>query len=138
LKNKHFNKVAFYISIVFIFSSLHSFSQTLGNSPYSSLGLGERLPVGYAENQGMAGVGVASSLGLNINTLNPALLARNKYTVFSMGMNGQYKGLKTDTQSQNSFAMNLNYVNLSFPVKKHWSMGIAIQPYSNTDHRLKS
>ncbi|MES2794833.1 MAG: hypothetical protein V4683_02650, partial [Bacteroidota bacterium] len=46
--------------------------------------------------------------------------------------------LKTNTESQHSFAMNLNYVNLSFPVKKHWSMGIAIQPYSYTNLSIKS
>lgn len=89
----------------------------------------------------MAGVGVASVFGISglyINNLNPALLARNKFTVFSMGMNGQGKGLKTTTENQNSFAMNLNYVNLSFPVKKRWSMGISIQPYSYTDLSIKS
>jgi hypothetical protein len=135
------NKIS---SILFVFTLIISqniFGQSLGNSPYSSLGLGERLPIGYAENQAMAGIGVASvfgASGLYINNLNPALLARNKFTMFSMGMNGQNKGLKTATESQKSFAMNLNYVNLSFPVKKHWSMGIAIQPYSYTDLSIKS
>ncbi len=130
--------------ILFVFSLIQSqniIGQSLGNSPYSSLGLGERLPIGYAENQAMAGIGVASvfgNSGLYINNLNPALLARNKFTVFSMGMNGQNKSLETTTENQNSFAMNLNYVNLSFPVKKHWSMGIGIQPYSYTDLSIKS
>lgn len=138
MKNKKLLKVTIILSIGLIFNCLQSFSQSLGNSPYSSIGLGERFPIGYSENQSMAGVGVASSIGIYVNTLNPALLARNKYTVFSMGMIGQQKGLKTSTESQSSFAMNLNYVNLSFPVKKHWSMGIAIQPYSYTDFSLKS
>ncbi len=137
MKNKNIYLVLFIVAIC-LFSKFKLNSQSLGNSPYSSLGLGERLPIGFAENQAMAGIGVASSMGLYINALNPAQLARNTNTVFSMGMNGQYKGLKTSTASQNSFAMNLHYVNLSFPVKKHWSMGVAIQPYSNTDHSLKS
>lgn len=137
MKNRKLFKVSFILLISLIFNCLQSFSQSLGNSPYSSIGLGERFPIGYSENQGMAGVGVASSV-VNINPINPALLARNKYTVFSMGMIGQSKGLKTSTEGQNSFAMNLNYVNLSFPVKKHWSMGIAIQPYSYTDFSIKS
>lgn len=136
------------ISNIFIFAFLFFIvsqniqGQGLGNSPYSSLGLGERYSNAYSENLSMAGLGVASvfgsSSGLYVNNLNPGLLARNKFTVFSMGMNGQYKGLKTTTESQRSFAMNLNYVNLSFPVKKHWSMGIAIQPYSYTNMALKS
>ncbi|MES2796924.1 MAG: hypothetical protein V4683_13220, partial [Bacteroidota bacterium] len=110
MKNKNSFKVSVIISLALLFTDLQSFGQGLGNSPYSSLGLGEKFQMGYAENQAMAGAGVASSLGLYINNVNPALLARNKYTVFSMGMNGQYKGLKTNTESQHSFAMNLNYV----------------------------
>jgi hypothetical protein len=136
LKN-NLNKFFAFTSIIFcLVQNLNG--QSLGNSPYSSIGLGERFSPGYAENQSMAGVGVASSLGLYVNNLNPALLARNKYTVFSMGMNGQQKGLKTTSQTQNSFAMNLNYVNLSFPVKKNWSMGVAIAPFSYTDFSIKS
>jgi hypothetical protein len=131
--------INFLLIICFVLSFETSVvSQSLGNSPYSSIGLGEKFGSGYAENQAMAGVGVASSLGLYVNNLNPALLSRNKYTVFSMGINGQNKGLKTSTQSQSSFAMNLNYVNLSFPVKKNWSMGVSISPYSYTDLSIKS
>ena len=94
--------------------------------------------MGFAENQAMGGAGVASSMGIYVNNTNPALLARNKYTIFSMGMLGQRKGLKTEEESKHSFAMNLNYINLAFPVKKHWSMGIGLQPYSYTDFKLKS
>jgi hypothetical protein len=138
LKNKISIKITFLLSIAFFANTILIYGQGLGNAPYSSLGLGEILPIGYSENQAMGGVGVASSLGISVNTLNPALLARNKYTVFSMGMLGQQKGLSDNVAKQKSFAMNLNYVNLSFPVKKNWSMGLAIQPYSYTNHSLTS
>jgi hypothetical protein len=124
--------------LVLLFGLQFSKGQGLGNSPYSSLGIGERLPFGFAENQAMAGAGVASSMGIYVNTLNPALLARNRFTVFSMGMLGQIKGLKTATESQHSFSMNLNYLNLAFPVKKNWTMGIGLQPYSQMDFSLSS
>jgi hypothetical protein len=132
------NKLSFILSISLIISSLQLKSQNLGNSPYSSLGLGELLPVGYSENQGMAGIGVASSMGIYVNNLNPALLARNKYTTFTMGLLGQNKTLKNSTLNQHSFSMNLNYINLSFSVKKNWSMGLAVKPYSYTDLSLAS
>ncbi len=132
------NKLSFILFISLIISSLQIKSQSLGNSPYSSIGLGELLPIGYSENQGMAGVGVASSMGIYVNNLNPALLACTKHTVFSMGLLGQNKTLKNSNLNQHSFSMNLNYVSLSFPVKKNWSMGLAVKPYSYTDLTLTS
>jgi hypothetical protein len=138
LKNNISIKFIILVSFAFIFNVLQIKAQGLSNSPYSSLGLGEKLPIGYAENQQMGGVGVASSIGLYVNTLNPALLIRNKYTVFSMGMLGQEKGLSNTTSTQKAFAMNLNYVNLAFPVKRNWNMSLGIQPYSYTNLSLTS
>jgi hypothetical protein len=131
-------KVKALLTFLLVLNLIVIHGQGLNNSPYSSLGLGENLPIGYSENQAMGGVGVASSIGIYVNTLNPALLTRNNYTVFSMGMLGQQKGLSNGIEKQKSFAMNLNYVNLSFPIKKKWKMGVAIQPYSYTNFNLKA
>ena len=57
------------------------------NSPFSYLGIGEVYTGGTAVQSAMGGLGVANSNGIYINTLNPALLARNRYTVFEMGVN---------------------------------------------------
>jgi hypothetical protein len=133
------NKILFAIVSIISFTFLQKLqAQSLGNEPYSIIGIGERLPVAFGENQAMAGAGVASSMGLYVNNINPALLARNKYTVLSMGMIGQMKGIRTNTQTQRSFAMNLNYLNLAFPVNKNWTMGLGVHPYSYTNLKLKS
>jgi hypothetical protein len=55
------------------------------NSPLSYLGVGEVYSGGTAVNSMMGGAGVTSANGIYINTLNPAMLARNRYTVFEMG-----------------------------------------------------
>ncbi len=119
--------------VCFLFIAQLNFGQGLGNSPYSSIGLGELTDKAFTENNGMAGVGVASSIGLYINNLNPSLLTRNKYTVFSMGMNGQSKYLKSKGLSQNNISGNFQFLNLSFPVNKKWTTGLTVSPYSTTD-----
>jgi hypothetical protein len=120
--------VSFYLFLVIIQVK----GQSNINSPYSSIGIGERVLPGYAENQAMGGAGVASSLGLYVNTLNPALLARNKYTSFAVGLSVDQKTATNGTIKENNLSGNLNYLNLSFPVKPKWSMGIALNPYSTS------
>jgi hypothetical protein len=80
--------------VVLFFLQTKIFAQGLGNSPYSAIGLGELLSSAYSPNNGMGDAGVSSANPLYINALNPALLARNRYTMFDVGVIGQYKGLQ--------------------------------------------
>lgn len=115
-----------------------SFAQGLGNSPYSALGVGELLSKGYAPANGMGDAGVSNANPLYINSLNPALLARNRYTMFDVGVMGQYKGIQDSRQSQRDFGGNLAYLALSFPVAPKWSSGISLKPYSFVNHQQNS
>ena len=102
--------------VVLFFLQTKIFAQGLGNSPYSAIGLGELLSSAYSPNNGMGDAGVSSANPLYINALNPALLARNRYTMFDVGVIGQYKGLQDSKQNQRDFGGNLGYLALSFPV----------------------
>lgn len=114
------------------------FAQGLGNSPYSAIGVGELLSPAYAPNNGMGDAGVSSANPLYINSLNPALLARNRYTMFDVGVIGQYKGLQDTKQNQRDFGGNLGYLALSFPVAPKWSAGISLKPYSFVNYQQNS
>lgn len=114
------------------------FAQGLGNSPYSAIGVGELLSPAYSPNNGMGDAGVSSANPLYINSLNPALLARNRYTMFDVGIVGQYKGLQDTKQNQRDFGGNLGYLALSFPVAPKWSAGISLKPYSFVNYQQNS
>ena len=81
----HLNKKVFTVlglslvfAIVFI-SNLHA--QTIVNSPLSYIGMGELYTPETPSNSMMGGIGVSNSNGIYSNQINPALLARNHYTM---------------------------------------------------------
>jgi hypothetical protein len=110
-------------------------AQGLGNAPYSALGIGELYGDGYAPNNAMGGAGVSSGNGFYINSLNPALLVRNRFTTFDVGLLGQYKVLANKTESQREFAGNLGYLALSFPISPKWSAGLSLKPHSFVNYQ---
>ena len=114
-----------------------SYAQNFGNSPYSQVGIGEMFGSTFSHQAGMGGVGVSNN-SINIlnvyNNINPALLARNRLTVFEAGVLGQIKTLKNNTDSQQDASGSYNYLALSFPVGKIWATGIGLTPYSTINY----
>jgi len=133
-------KAALGIFFLFIASlfTFQGFSQTILNSPYSYIGLGE-VDQNVAPSQvGMGGIGVATSNGIYINTQNPALLARNRYTVFEAGANVERKTMQDLRQSQRLFGGNYKYLAISLPVSSRWTMSFSLSPYSTIQYETKS
>lgn len=118
------------------FSGTHG--QGLGNSPYSVLGVGEPFSDAFASNLAMGEAGVASSYGIHINNLNPALWVKNRYTTFEFGAIGQYKRISSENATQRDFGANMGYLALSFPVGPKWSSGISLKPYSFVDFESRT
>jgi hypothetical protein len=110
-------------------------AQGLGNSPYSSLGMGELYNDAFSASTGMGQSGVSTSNGFQINNLNPALWVRNKYTTLDFGLIGQYKDIVAGSDKQRNAGGNLAYVALSFPVAPKWSLGVSLKPYSFIDYQ---
>ncbi len=112
-------------------------AQGLGNSPYSSLGMGELYNDGFAASSGMGQANVSSASSFEINNLNPALWVRNKYTTLDFGGIGQYKKIVSGSNDQRNAGGNLAYVALAFPVAPRWTLGISVKPYSFVDFQNK-
>lgn len=112
-------------------------SRLYGNSPYSALGIGDIFSGSAIAYDAMGGTGLSFGNGIAVNTINPALLAKNRYVAFNTGLRGQYKTLSNGTLSQSDFGMNLSHITLAFPVKTNWTTAITMQPYSGVDHEAR-
>lgn len=108
-------------------------AQSLGNSPYSRLGIGEPTAgAGLVRNQGMGGTGVAAPTSLYTNEINPALNWHTKYVTFDVGITGQLKDLKTSSQEQRTGNATLGYFALALPIRPRWGAVIGLRPLSTT------
>ena len=113
-------------------------AQTIQNSPLSYIGMGELYTPEAATNSMMGGIGVSNSNGIYSNVLNPALLARNHYTVFEVGIHGESKALQDYRQKQQVYGGNYQSLNLTLPANLRWTMAFSIRPHSAVEYTTRS
>jgi hypothetical protein len=125
--------------LVFLLSiSPMVWAQTILNSPYSYLGMGEIQTGDNVTQMMMGGIGVSNSNGIYTNTVNPALLARNRYTNLEVGVNTEYKTLQDYRQQQKVFGGNYQSLNLTLPISNRWTMSVGIRPHSAVEYETRS
>ena len=113
-------------------------AQTILNSPYSYLGMGEIQKGENVTNMMMGGIGVSNSNGIYTNVVNPALLARNRWTNLEVGINTEYKTLQDYRQQQKVFGGNYQSLNLTLPISSRWTMSVGIRPHSAVEYETRS
>jgi len=133
------SKTLRYLLIVLLLSMTPAvWAQTIMNSPYSYLGMGEIQGSENATQMMMGGIGVSNSNGIYTNMVNPALLARNRWTNLEVGVNTEYKTLQDYRQQQKVFGGNYQSLNLTLPVTSRWTMAIGIRPHSAVEYETRS
>ena len=86
----------------------------------------------------MAGVGYSQPQYWYINNQNPALLVYNTFTTFEAGVIAETRTIKSDSTSQKEKGGNMNYLVLSFPIKRDkWTTSVGLMPFTNVDYRLQ-
>lgn len=126
------------MAVLLVISATVAGAQGLGNSPYSSLGLGESYGQANVTNMGMGGIGISNASPFYLNSQNPALLARRtRFTIFEVGLLGQARQLSQRSATQRSFGGNLSYVALAFPLSSRWNSSISLRPYSYVDYQTQ-
>lgn len=132
---------ALFLALSLLFSALNSFqssAQTILNSPLSYVGMGELDEGGSPSNAMMGGLGVSNSNGIYANVINPALLARNRYTVFEVGAKAELKELQDTRQHQQIFGGNYHSLNLTLPISSRWTASIGFRPHSSVEYETRS
>jgi hypothetical protein len=126
-------------SLFLIAGSQVSQAQSLGNSPYSKLGMGEvNTSTGTVRNFGMGNLGVSTPNAFSVNVQNPALLYYNGRVIFEMAVAGQTKNIQNSTTSENTSNASLGYIALALPITKSWRTAIGIRPYSSVNYNSSS
>ncbi|MDR6193560.1 hypothetical protein [Siphonobacter sp. SORGH_AS_0500] len=118
--------------------SLNAVGQGLGNTPYSTYGIGETYSGAVAAQQMMGGTGVSYANGLFINGLNPALIARNRITTLEVGTLIQTKQLREGNLSQQVVGGTLNYLAMAFPLNSRWTISANYAPHSYLDYQSQT
>ncbi|MBC7451721.1 MAG: hypothetical protein H7259_09560 [Cytophagales bacterium] len=139
------------ISISFLLS-ITTYSQGLGNSPYSRLGIGDvENYKGTVRNMGMGYAGSAVTNKYYMNILNPAGLAnfknRKKNTSLHLknrfvdslvkidvGYTVQYKTFKIGDKNSSSWGANINYLAFMFPVSKVFATSLILTPLTSVQN----
>lgn len=124
--------------------SVHTFqvaAQGQGNSPYSVFGLGQTNEPTVTAQDAMGGTGLTFANGFYVNSLNPALLVKNrsignyKYVALNVGMKGTSNNIQTVQAQQKDFGMNLSNLSMAFPIRPNWAMSVDLRPYSAVSHK---
>ncbi|GIV38279.1 MAG: hypothetical protein KatS3mg033_0079 [Thermonema sp.] len=108
------------------------------SSPYSLIGIGNFAPETFAPQQAMGGLGVAYGEFLTGNIKNPALLAKNKNTIFDAAAHARYVWMQDNSQAQEDFGANVDYFSLTLSISKRWSTAFGLMPYTQSNFRTRS
>ncbi|MFQ3576058.1 MAG: hypothetical protein SNJ77_06445, partial [Cytophagales bacterium] len=121
----------------FLFIVISSFSQNLGNSPYTQYGIGDLTSESLQRPNQMGEAGSASASANFINNLNPALLAHNQYTTLDFGL--AFKSRTLQSSANNGFSNGFNFVHGSMllPITKWWSSMVCIKPFSSVNYTIE-
>ncbi len=108
-------------------------------SPYSSFGIGELIPVSYAHNEAMGGVGIGMPTVYATNNRNAAWLTYNIFAMFQAGVRADIRTYTGGTNSLTDRTASLNYLSLAFPlIQGRWGTQVSLEPFSNVNYFLSS
>lgn len=118
-------------------------AQQNDNSPYSRLGIGDVSDRNLMHTRMMGSIGSSYIDGYHINIVNPASYAFLNATSFDAGIFAKYTRLKDQTNTNDFWSGNIEYLSLAFPlknpinaaydgVKKKYKLGMAFTLRSNS------
>jgi long-subunit fatty acid transport protein len=107
------------------------------NSPYSRYGLGDLRSGANVAYRGMGFATTAIADGFAINTENPASYSAVTLTTYEAAGEGNSTQLKTNNQTIPTGMATLAYMNVAFPIGKHFGMAIGVKPASRIYYNVQ-
>lgn len=115
-------------------------AQSIGNSPYSSYGIGEVKYDNSLESGAMGGINTAfiSDFNNSFNFKNPAANTNLELTSFKVQATNESQFYKTDYNNINvtKHSTYLSNISLAFPINKKLKFGLGYQPYSSKRYNI--
>ncbi|MDB5121075.1 MAG: Membrane protein [Sphingobacteriales bacterium] len=116
-------------------------SQTTGNSPYASYGVGLLKGSLLPQNRAMGGIsaGIRKPGGYsNVNLANPASYSSIDLTTFDVGIYTGLRELSTNSKSEKSFNGTLSHITFAIPVSKGSALSFGLLPYSDFGYNYRN
>ena len=128
------------ISVFAVVCSLGLNAQTIGNSPYSSYGIGDTKYDNSIETTSMAGISAAYVWDFNnqFNFQNPAANQNLEITSIRIQATNENQYLKSDYNNAKigKHSSYLSGIFFALPLSKKVKFGFGYQPYSSKDYNL--
>ena len=107
---------------------------SIGNSPLSQLGLGEMLPEGGTRQQAMGEAGSATSIGDNVNLLNPAQLYYNRQLNLEASIRSGARWARNDGASLRSGRITPLAFNMVLPIARPLTIALGLRQHAAVDY----
>lgn len=113
-------------------------AQIKDQSPYSSIGLGQRSILGFGANYGIGNTGIGLQNKKQINNINPASYAcidSNDF-IANFGFNIRKNEFEAGDVTVKNTSLDFTNFAVLFPIIKNWSMSFGFLPYSTMNYCL--
>ena len=139
--------MAKFLPVFFVVCGFQMTAIAQENSPYSRYGLGDLTPNHNIFSRGMGGVSAANVDYQGINFVNPASLGSIGITIFDIGVEADFRTLKSTNPVKKFTAANslFSYLQLGVPLatakmrKKNigWGMNFGLRPVTKINYRIE-
>lgn len=127
------------IILLLILSLSPSIGQKRTYSPFSRYGLGELVPRGFGQSEGMAGAGIGVRSNEHLNNLNPASYSAMDSLSFFMeaGLTGFVQSFKSDIAQETFNNIDFSYFAMGFPISRSFFGSLGVKPFSNAGYNFE-
>lgn len=108
-------------------------------SPYSAFGIGDLLPTGFGQQEGLSGTGIGMASSYFVNNVNPAALnsiERPVSMIFDLGLDMSLTRTSGTDQSPFQPDGSLSTFNMWFRINRLWSSNLGVQAYSKVGYNI--
>jgi hypothetical protein len=133
-------------SVLFVVCGLQTAVFAQENSPYSRYGLGDITPNRNVFSRGMGGIAAANVEFQSINFVNPAALSGIPNTIFDIGIEADFRTLKSKNPVKKFSSANslFSYLQLGFPLTTEkmrkkgnsWGMSLGLRPVTRINYKI--